>query len=466
MRVSKWSDLKGPVAPEHGLCDEPCDDTACDRNNDGAVDMQINRLLEHDIDSTPDADAPKSAIWDAVQQTEAVVEDPQGNRLSTDIDGLVGLDNLRTCETYSKDEVGDPFERAQTCILATLAGLNAVLLTAEQNNPLSTEIDGHVGLDSSTQRTFETNSKGETGDPLDRTQTCISATLVGLNAVLLTAEREFSRAGSRGSDPVLMYGPPRVRDRCRPTQPAAPRVEWPRRRLATVRVGRSLVEMSSRLTLRLPPASSAGALVEAPPRLTLEPRMYSGTAAMTQSRDFWRVMLHAGGVHGFAAFVVWVVVSTPSARRSGHEAVQSYFSGAPILPDLGRQAAVPAAVPAPSENRDAQVAVTNRPAPEHTRQIDPDELPSLLRRGDDFVNFRDLSSARLLYRRAAEAGSVHAALALAGTFDPNVLKKLGFPENVGEVTKAHLWYELVQQLGSAEAPQRLQQFATLTNATR
>jgi hypothetical protein len=54
-------------------------------------------------------------------------------------------------------------------------------------------------------------------------------------------------------------------------------------------------------------------------------------------------------------------------------------------------------------------------------------------------------------------------LAFAGTFAP---KKLGFPENVGEVTKARLWYELAQQLGSAEAPQWLQQLATVTNSAR
>jgi hypothetical protein len=434
--------------------------------------MQINGLLEHDI-SAPDAAAAKSAIRDAVQRTEAVVEDLQGK-------------------------------------------------------PLSTEIYGHVGLDSSNQRAFETNSQGETGDPLVRAQTCISATLAGLNAVLLTAEQEFGRAGPRGSDPVLMYVQPRVRDQDWPTQPksAAPPVEWPW----------LTVEMPRRLTLRhlsdIPPASGAGALVEGPLRLTLEPRVDSRTAAKTKGRGFWRVMLHAGGVLGFAAFVVWVVVSIPSARRLGHETMQLGFSGAPLPPDLSRQFAVPAAVPAPSERPD-QVAVTDRSAPEHkdqpdsvgsaavpsasapiistptraaipkqppramiaretplaaqltvqptpqpagqattqpmvqdliTRQIDPDELASLVRRGDDFVNFRDLSSARLLYRRAAEAGNVRAALALASTFDPNVLKKLGFPENVGEVTKARLWYERAQQLGSAEAPQRLEQLATVTNS--
>ena len=494
--------------------------------------MQINGLLEHDI-SAPDAAAAKSAIRDAVQRTEAVVEDLQGKPLSTEIDGHVGLDssNQRAFETNSQGETGD-LVRAQTCISATLAGLNTVLLTAEQGNPLSTEIDGHVGLDSSNQRTFKTNSKGEAGDPLVRAQTCISAPLAGLNAVLLTAEQEFGRAGPRGSDPVLMYGQPRVRDQDWPTQPksAAPPVEWPW----------LTVEMPRRLTLRhlsdIPPASGAGALVEGPLRLTLEPRVDSRTAAKTKGRGFWRVMLHAGGVLGFAAFVVWVVVSIPSARRLGHETMQLGFSGAPLPPDLSRQVAVPGAVPAPSERPD-QVAVTDRSAPEHkdqpdsvgsaavpsasapiistptraaitkqppramiaretppaaqpapqptvqptpqpagqattqpmaqdliTRQIDPNELASLVRRGDDFVNFRDLSSARLLYRRAAEAGNVRAALALAGTFDPNVLQKLGFPENVGEVTKARLWYERAQQLGSAEAPQRLEQLATVTNS--
>jgi hypothetical protein len=67
--------------------------------------------------------------------------------------------------------------------------------------------------------------------------------------------------------------------------------------------------------------------------------------------------------------------------------------------------------------------------------------------------------------RLANATRVRrAALALASTFDPNVLKKLGFPENVGEVTNARLWYERAQQLGSAEAPQRLEQLATVTNS--
>ena len=55
---------------------------------------------------------------------------------------------------------------------------------------------------------------------------------------------------------------------------------------------------------------------------------------------------------------------------------------------------------------------------------------------------------------------MHAALLLAGTFDPNLLEKLGFQEQGTDVAMARFWYERAAQLGSAEAPGRLQQLAT------
>ena len=60
-----------------------------------------------------------------------------------------------------------------------------------------------------------------------------------------------------------------------------------------------------------------------------------------------------------------------------------------------------------------------------TRQMDRDELAFLVRRGESFIISGDLAAARLMLQRAAEAGDVHAALALAGTFDPNTIQKLG-----------------------------------------
>jgi TPR repeat protein len=84
----------------------------------------------------------------------------------------------------------------------------------------------------------------------------------------------------------------------------------------------------------------------------------------------------------------------------------------------------------------------------------------MLQRADDFIQSGDLSSARLLLRRAAEAGDVHAALTLAGTFDPNVLKALGFQDAAADAAMARLWYERAEKFGSAEAAQRLQQLTT------
>jgi TPR repeat protein len=95
-----------------------------------------------------------------------------------------------------------------------------------------------------------------------------------------------------------------------------------------------------------------------------------------------------------------------------------------------------------------------------TRQLDPEELASMRLHADQFIRSGDLSSARLLLERAAEAGDGNAALTLAGTFDPNVLKTLGFQDGAADIEMARLWYERAEKFGSAEARDRLQQLAT------
>ena len=120
----------------------------------------------------------------------------------------------------------------------------------------------------------------------------------------------------------------------------------------------------------------------------------------------------------------------------------------------------PAAEQAPPAATHEGAAAAQRSTPEFvTRQIDDDELASMLRRADDFIKSGDLSSARLLLRRAAEAGNVQAALTLAGTFDPNVLAALGLQDGAADIAMARLWYERAEQFGSSEAPQRLRQLA-------
>jgi hypothetical protein len=88
-------------------------------------------------------------------------------------------------------------------------------------------------------------------------------------------------------------------------------------------------------------------------------------------------------------------------------------------------------------------------------RLDADEIASLVNRGTDSLKSGDVSSARLLLRRAAEAGSASAALMLGTTFDPLALRQLGAIGVVPDVVQARQWYEKAAELGSDAASQRL-----------
>ena len=83
--------------------------------------------------------------------------------------------------------------------------------------------------------------------------------------------------------------------------------------------------------------------------------------------------------------------------------------------------------------------------------------------------------ARLVLHRAASAGSAPAALELGGTYDPIILERLGatsvteMVENVvvlPDTALARAWYQKAKDLGSAEAPGRLEELARLYGRPR
>ena len=90
------------------------------------------------------------------------------------------------------------------------------------------------------------------------------------------------------------------------------------------------------------------------------------------------------------------------------------------------------------------------------RHLDAEEIAVLISRGTDSLKSGDLVSARLLLRRAAEAGSASAALTLGTTFDPLVIQQLGAVGVVPDVAQARQWYEKAAELGSDAASQRLE----------
>jgi hypothetical protein len=91
-----------------------------------------------------------------------------------------------------------------------------------------------------------------------------------------------------------------------------------------------------------------------------------------------------------------------------------------------------------------------------SRVLDPSEIAVLLKRGQELMTSGDIAAARVILLRAAEARDAKAALALAATFDPVMLKKIGVYGAVGDISTARIWYEKAKEFGSDEAPRRLE----------
>ena len=135
------------------------------------------------------------------------------------------------------------------------------------------------------------------------------------------------------------------------------------------------------------------------------------------------------------------------------------------IPTTG--AAALAAVPAPyaaaplaPTQTEADTAIA--PPPAAAPRIANEDLVTLLARGRTQLANGDVSAARLAFRRAAEGGDAQAALALGGTFDPLVLRSLGAIGVAADPDQARGWYRRAAELGSRDAPQRLNQLAQST----
>lgn len=160
---------------------------------------------------------------------------------------------------------------------------------------------------------------------------------------------------------------------------------------------------------------------------------------------------------------VSVAVETP-APATAWPAPPQQAAASPAM-----QTAAPAnGWPSPPQQPGEAIAVQTPPPPpaavDTTRPtLDADEIAVLLNRGKAFLNDGDVVSARLVLRRAAEAGSAEAALALGASFDPLVIKQTGAVGVRGDAEQARQWYQKAAALGSNVASRQL---ANLANASR
>ncbi|MBA2397864.1 MAG: hypothetical protein H0V72_04050 [Bradyrhizobium sp.] len=109
------------------------------------------------------------------------------------------------------------------------------------------------------------------------------------------------------------------------------------------------------------------------------------------------------------------------------------------------------------KTRIVAVEPATREAAQAARRIDPDELAALLKRAKGLLAIGDITSARLLLERAADAQEAEAALMLAGTYDPQVLGTQDMRSITPDPATARLWYQKAVQLGSSDAKRRLSQ---------
>ena len=222
------------------------------------------------------------------------------------------------------------------------------------------------------------------------------------------------------------------------------------------------------------------------PEIVPEPKFLKGdhTRAL--------IALRLSGVTAIAALIAWAVVSLPAMHRQpGNDNVHTAVLPNPAdseqdqLPTATAQSPLHDWRPQANEPRanggleerqseiatvmagpvaDAIMPATASPSTgprleRTTAQPDEEEISALIKLAQGFLSNRDISSARLLLRRAAEAGSAAAALSLGETFDPLVIRQLHAIGVQPDPAKAREWYERAAQLGSDAASQHLAKLA-------
>jgi hypothetical protein len=198
-----------------------------------------------------------------------------------------------------------------------------------------------------------------------------------------------------------------------------------------------------------PPAQHEAVLEEAPPALGLAASAKLDRADSLSERP--------------------LLASAAEEQPDGRERPDSEVSLAitPSPPDREEIAAGPLSAPAPSSPQLEHEKIAARPPisrPPAQGQYDQKEITVLLNRGKNLIASGDFAAARIVLRRAVDANNAEAALALAATYDPLVLRELKAYGFTGDAAIARIWYEKATKLGSSVAPRRLEVLANGTSA--
>jgi hypothetical protein len=113
----------------------------------------------------------------------------------------------------------------------------------------------------------------------------------------------------------------------------------------------------------------------------------------------------------------------------------------------------------------SHVNVTTNPnSASVSRPEESDRINDLMVHGHKMVEVGYLAGARAYFRRAAEAGSGDAALALGDTYDPAFIDSIGAHGIKADVAQARSWYERARELGSEDAKAKLERLKNAVDA--
>jgi len=141
-------------------------------------------------------------------------------------------------------------------------------------------------------------------------------------------------------------------------------------------------------------------------------------------------------------------ITGTAATNVGGEATAS-----PAAPDNSSETGTAAVSQPPLLSQPARPvpSLSMRPA----LTLSPALVAALLSHGDQAWRIGDVSAARLLYQRAAAAGSGAATLAMGKTYDPRFLAQIGAQGVVAYPATAADWYRRAATLGERDADELL-----------
>jgi len=115
---------------------------------------------------------------------------------------------------------------------------------------------------------------------------------------------------------------------------------------------------------------------------------------------------------------------------------------------------------------DPPATIAQAPANNAAVQQVPAGTAFFAKRGDELMAIKDITAARKFYEYAANAGSAHAATALAWTFDSDFAAELGVLGLKPDPVMAATWYRRAAELGNPGAAARLRSLLNNEAAAR